>query len=416
MGSWPDSKSAYRFISNPKVTPEKILQPHIDATQSRIHGQKIILAVQDTTDLNYTHHPCVKGLGTIGSSPKLRGMHVHTTMAFTPERVPLGLIAQQTWIRPVEEYGKKVTRISRPIEEKESYKWIMSLNATEAVQEKYPDTLLVNVGDREADIYDLFKLASKYKCELLVRASWNRRVEHEENYLWPCMEAKPVAATLEMNVPIKKSKKLREATVEIRFANITIRPPKLREKEEKSIEITAVYLNEPNPPEGTKPLSWMLLTTLSVANDRESLTIIGYYSARWGIETFHRVLKSGCKIEKRQLQTAERLRSCLVLDSIVAWRILLLTMLGRQTPDLPCDVIFEEYEWKALYCYVHKTIEPPDKPPSISEAVQLVARVGGFLGRKSDGLPGTMVLWRGLQQLSTISFAWFSFGPGGKSP
>jgi len=177
MGSWPDSKSAYRFISNPKITPEKILQPHIDATQSRIHGQKIILAVQDTTDLNYTHHPCVKGLGTIGSSPKLRGMHVHTTMAFTPERVPLGLIAQQTWIRPVEEYGKKVTRISRPIEEKESYKWILSLNATETVQEKYPDTLLVNVGDREADIYDLFKLASKYKCELLVRASWNRRVD-----------------------------------------------------------------------------------------------------------------------------------------------------------------------------------------------------------------------------------------------
>jgi len=337
-------------------------------------------------------------------------------MAFTPERVPLGLIAQQTWIRPVEEYGKKVTRISRPIEEKESYKWILSLNATETVQEKYPDTLLVNVGDREADIYDLFKLASKYKCELLVRASWNRRVEHEENYLWPCMEAKPVAATLEMNVPIKKSKKLREAVVEIRFANIAIRPPKSNGKEEKSIEITAVYLNEPNPPESTKPLSWMLLTTLSVANDQESLTIIGYYSARWGIETFHRVLKSGCKIEKRQLQTAERLRSCLVLDSIVAWRILLLTMLGRQTPDLPCDVVFEEYEWKALYCYVHKTTEPPEKPPSISEAVQLVARVGGFLGRKSDGLPGTMVLWRGLQQLSTISFAWFSFGPGGKSP
>ena len=226
MGSWSDSKGTYRFISNPKVTPEKILRPHTDATQSRIHNQKIILAVQDTTSLNYTHHPCVKGLGTIGSSSELRGMHVHTTMAFTPERVPLGLIAQQTWIQPVEEYGKKVTRKSRPIEEKESYKWILSLDATEAIQEKYPDTLLVNVGDREADIYDLFKLTSKYKCELLVRASWNKRVEHEENYLWPCMEAKPTAATLKMNVPIKKSKKLREAMVEIRFANITIRPTK----------------------------------------------------------------------------------------------------------------------------------------------------------------------------------------------
>jgi hypothetical protein len=133
-------------------------------------------------------------------------------------------------------------------------------------------------------------------------------------------------------------------------------------------------------------------------------------------KSFHKILKSGCKIEKRQQQTAERLRTCLALDSIVAWRIQLLTMLGREAPDLSCDVMFEDYEWKALYCYVHQTTEPPAEPPSLNEAVLLVARVGGFLARKSDGFPGTTVLWRGLQQLSTISFAWFAFGPGRPPP
>jgi hypothetical protein len=416
MGSWGDTKAAYRFISNPKVTPEKILEPHQKTTLSRIQEHQVILAVQDTTELNYTAHKSTEGLGTIGSSSKLRGMHVHTTMALTPDRVPLGIIDQYTWIRPEEEYGKKSKRKQKPIEEKESVKWLVSLKATEAVQEENPDVQLINVGDREADIYDLFKYASGLKSQLLVRASWNRCVEHEENYLWPYVEAQPVAATLEISVPHTKTRKIRTATVQLRHAPVTIRPPSERRDKEKPVSIYAVYLHEPDPPKDAEPLSWMLLTTIPVANTQEALTIAGYYAARWSIEVFHKILKSGCKIEKRQQQTAERLRTCLALDSIVAWRIQLLTMLGREAPDLSCDVVFEDYEWKALYCYVHQTTEPPAEPPSLNEAVLLVARVGGFLARKSDGFPGTTVLWRGLQQLSTISFAWFAFGPGRPPP
>jgi len=214
-----------------------------------------------------------------------------------------------------------------------------------------------------------------------------------------------------MLVPVKKSKKVRTATLELRFVPVTICAPRLRRAAEDPIPLYAVYVNEPNPPAGIAPLSWMLLTTIPISGVEEAMTIVGYYTARWGIEVFHRILKSGCRIEERQLHTAEGLRKCLALDSIVAWRIQFLTMLGREAPDLPCDVVFEEYEWKALYCFVHRTTHPPESPPALSEAIKLVARVGGFLARKGDGVPGPMVLWRGLQELATISFAWFAFGP-----
>lgn len=160
----------------------------------------------------------------------------------------------------------------------------------------------------------------------------------------------------------------------------------------------------------------MLLTTIEVGDVEAAAKIVEYYTVRWSIELFHRILKSGCRIEKRQFETADALRNLLAIDSLVAWRIQLVTMLGRALPDLPCDVVFEAHEWKALYCYVHQTPKPPESPPSLREAVRLVARIGGFLGRKGDGQPGMTVLWRGLQGLTWITFAWLNFGPEAKAP
>jgi len=413
LGTWAEAKAAYRFISNPKISHDKILEPHRKATCKRISEQPVVLAVQDTTDLNFTDHPATTGLGTIGSGESLRGMHVHTTMAFTPQKVPLGVLDQNTWERPPDEFGKRHTRNERSIDDKESYKWIRSFEVTESVKKQNPDVTLINVGDREADIYDLFRLASESESDLIVRASWDRRVEHEENYLWAHLEARPVAATVVLEVPVRESKKLRAANMELRFAEVTVRPPQKRASEKlSSIELCAVFFDEPDPPEGVDPVSWMLLTTLFVGSHEDAHRVVEYYSVRWSIEVFHRILKSGCLVEKRQLQTADRLRACLALDSLVAWRIQQLTMLGRDMPDLPCDVVFEEHEWKALHCYVHRTTKPPRKPPSVYDVMMMVARVGGFLARKSDMYPGPTALWRGLQQLPTICWSWFAFGPG----
>jgi len=199
-GGWAKTKATYRFLNNEKVTPEAILGPHHEGTSSRIEAEKVVLAVQDTTFLNYTHLPDTEGLGMIGE--KSHGMLVHTTLALTPSGIPLGLIDQKTWVRCSSEYGKRHTRRARPLEEKESEKWLTALEATEAVQKDIPDCCLVSVCDREADIYDLF--ARRGSCHLLVRAAWNRRVDHPERYLWQQMGAQAVAGHLTIEVPRTK--------------------------------------------------------------------------------------------------------------------------------------------------------------------------------------------------------------------
>ena len=411
--SWKNTKGAYRFLNNKKATPEKILTPHQQTTSNRISQEKIVLAIQDTTTLNYTHHSQVTGLGNIGTNPELRGMLVHTTLSITPERVPLGIIHQQTWIRPPEEYGKKDQRHKKPIEEKESQKWLTSLQATEQLQKDFPDILFINIGDRESDIYELFHKATLCQCKLLVRAAWDRKVESEKNYLWNHLEAQPLETTLEVNTPCKSKKSERIAHLELRFAKVTIKPPYRMPTllPLPSLSLFAIYVNEPSPPQGEEPLSWMLLTTLEVNSVEDALQYVEYYALRFTIELFHKVLKSGCNIEKHQLKTADGLKCCLAMDSIIAWRIMFLTMLGRSVPNLPCTVIFQNYEWKALYCFVHNTQQPPIEPPSLQGAIKLIASLGGFLGRKRDGDPGIQSMWRGLQKLSVISVAWKAFGP-----
>ena len=420
-GSWARTKAVYRFLRNKKVTPEAIFAPQRRATLERIQKESVVLAVQDTTTLNFTQHPATQGLGTVNGNSKLRGMLVHTTLAFTPDRVPVGIIHQQTWVRPLGQLGKKATRRKRPIQKKESQKWRNSLAATAAIQRDAPDVHLINVGDREADIYDLFLDAQKRSCDLLVRASWDRRVEHPEEYLWATLQAADLAGEIEVVVPRRRTKKSgkqipqRTARVEVRFKTVTLRGPRNREKL-PPVTIQAIYIHEPHPPRRQEPLSWLLLTMLPVNTFEDAVRCIKYYTVRWWIEIFHKVLKSGCLVEERQLQTANGLRACLALDSIVALRVMTLTLLGRAMPDLPCTALFEDHEWKALYCYVHETARPPPTPPSLAEAVRLVARLGGFLGRKQDGHPGVIVLWRGMQTLIPVAHAWRVFGPERSSP
>lgn len=405
-GNWAKTKATYRFLNNDKVTPDVILTPHHEATSARMEEHKVVLAVQDTTYLNYTHHPSTEGLGVIGDTTTLTGMLVHTTLAFTPEGIPLGLIDQQTWVRASEEHGKRESRRERPIEKKESEKWRTSLKATETVGTSIPGCCLISVGDREADIYELFTAQSS--CHLLVRAAWNRRVDHPERYLWQHMEAQPIAGHLDVEVPRTKGRPARRAHTEVRYASVGIRPPRWR-RGLPSVPLSVVYVHEPSSAHDA--LSWMLLTTLRVDSLDDALRIVHYYTRRFSIEVFHKILKSGCRIEARQLKTSDGLKASLALYSVVAWRIMFLTMLGRGASELPCTVLFEEEEWKALACGVNKTRTPPCAPPSLEEAVFLIGKLGGFLGRRRDGYPGVQTLWRGLQKLSILTYAWSAFGP-----
>ena len=400
-------KACYRFFDNDAVSDTAVLASHIQATTARVAGEPLVLAVQDTTLLDWTAHPATTGLGMLASVQQ-QGLLVHSTLAVTPERVPLGLLAQQVWTRDPAAVGQKHQRRQRPTAEKESQKWLSSLEAVAALQAPCPTTHLVSVGESEADVYDLFAAPRPGGVDRLVRAGQSRRVSEPEGALWAAVASQPVAAVVTVDVPRQPDRPARTATCAVRFRAVTVHPPKARDAAAEGLQPLALWalsVTEQEPPADptSEPLTWHLLTTCPVTSRDAALERVAWYCCRWTIEVWHQVLKSGCQIEARQLGTAERLRRCLTLYSVVAWRILWATLLARAAPDLPATALLAPEEWQALWCTIHRQSTPPAEPPPLAQAVGWIARLGGYLGRHGDGPPGATVLWRGFQHLADLT-------------
>ena len=412
------TKAAYRFLKHPYTQMDVLIEPHRQASQQRIAEHQTVLAVQDTTSLNYSTHPATQDLGPIGSRKDgIIGLIVHDTMAFSLEGTPLGLLDVQCWSRDAEEFGKKHQRKQRAIEEKESHKWLESFRRVAEVQRQCPNTMLVSVGDREADIYELFHLAVEDAegPKLLVRAEQDRLLEDGQEHLWSTMAMQPIAGIQEVHVPRRTRFPARNARLEVRFAEVTLKPPKGKSRF-GIIKLWAVLAEEVEAPNGSEPLCWMLLTTCTVTSFVEATQKLDWYTKRWCIEIYHKTLKSGCKIEERQLGDADSIEACLAIDMVVAWRIYHLTKLGRETPDVPCTVFFEDAEWKALVAFITQNPYPPPQPPTLRQATHMVASLGGYLGRKGDGEPGTKSLWLGSQRLDDITATSKLYVPFLRSP
>lgn len=410
-GSAMAAKAAYRFLDNEKIGWQAILEPHYAATEARVREQSLVLVAQDTTSLNYSTHPHTQGLGPIGTqSEKVRGLMVHDTMVFTAQGVPLGLLNLQCWAR--EAIGSRAERHRKPIEEKESFKWIESYAAVSAVQARARKTQMVVMADREADIHEVFAAQANtpHGAQLLIRAerSRNRQVLSEDEThasLWLTLGQQPLLGTREILIPPSEQRAARQATLEVRSAPVTLKSPR-RASHLPPVAVWAVLAQEVNPPAEVEALEWMLLTTVAVKHKEDAFERLNWYARRWGIEVYHRILKSGCRVEARQLEQAHRLLNCLAIDLVVAWRIYHLTALGEQTPEVLCTIYFTDSEWKALCTFVSRTKTPPALPPSLNEAVRLLGKLGGHLGRNGDGHPGTEVLWRGMTRLADIGFAY----------
>ena len=385
-----------------------ILEPHYQSTIKRIKREKVVLAVQDSTYLNYSTHPATENLGPIGTKPDgCIGLVVHNTMAFNLDATPLGLLDVQCWARNPEQFGKKHVRHELPIEQKESNKWLVSYQTTQKVQEQCPATVVVNVGDRESDIYELFEqaLSDSKGSKLLIRAGHDRLLDDGQTHLLDYIKSRPLAGTRQIHLPKRGNRCAREVQLDIRFAKATLKAPQ-RKQHIKDLTIWAILAEEVDCVEGEEPLQWLLITTLEINSYPEAVEKLDWYALRFWIEVYHRTLKSGCKIEQRQLGKADRIEACLAIDMVIAWRIFHLTKLGRQTPDVPCTVFFEDAQWKALVAYKTQNPIPPEHPPSLRNVVHMVASLGGFLDRKSDGEPGTQTLWLGLQRLDDLVEMW----------
>ena len=415
-GSPARAKAAYRLFSHKKVTMDTLLAAHYDSTLARIRQEPLVLAVCDSSALNYSAHPATQGLGQIGSSEDGPiGMWLHETLAFTPSGVPLGLIDVQCWARDPAEFGKKHERKQRPIEEKESHKWLDSFTATQKVQSQCDQTQLVMVADRESDVYELFAQARGETAQLLVRAQHSRKLREEQATLWPHMAAQPVAGEIDIQVGRREEQAARTARLTIRHAAVELMPPQDR-KALGPVKVWVVWAKEESPPQGIEALDWMLLTTVPTDTLEAASERLDWYAKRWGIEIYHRTLKSGCQIENRQLGSADRLEACLAIDLVVAWRVMYLVLLGRELPEVPCTLYFDEMQWKALMVFTSRDPTPPSSPPTLREAVRRVAQLGGFLGRKSDGEPGAQSLWLGLQRLDDIAVTYSILAPSRAPP
>jgi len=404
-GDWAATKGAYGFWKNDKVEPDAIVWSHGQSTLERLSSHDTVINIQDTTDLNFTHHAKKQGMGHL-DHPAAKGLKVHSCLAVSLEGVPQGLIYQQVWARDPKTLGKKHKRRKLPTKDKESQRWLDTLSVS---QDAVPsDKQVITVADREADIYDLFALPRREGSHLLIRVSYNRRVEHEAKYLWEAVRQSPILGEVTVDIGRRGNQPARKATLSIRIARLSICPPCNRPDKASlpSIPVYMVLAEEDAPPEGVKPVCWLLLATFPVETFEEAIRCVKYYSYRWLIERYHFVLKSGCGLEKLQLEKAEGIHRALATYCIVAWRLLWLTYEARYNPDSPCDRVLETYEWQALCCYSHKTSVPPITPPNLHEAVVMIARLGGFLARKGDGEPGVKTIWRGLRRLHDIVSGW----------
>lgn len=405
---WADTKASYRLFQNEKVRPEEILAPHQRRTQERMKKYPLVLAVQDTSCLNYTTHTKTEGLGPISTSSESWGLMMHSTLALAPTGLPLGVLTQEIWARDPE--GEPLSdweRRKQPIEEKESYKWLKALR--EIVSLTPEGVQMVSVCDREGDVYELFVEAERLETGLLVRAAQDRALEDSEvGRLWGQVEAAPVAGYLKVHVPAQGGKPEREAIVSVRVCRVTLKPPWRSRRSEPSPQITlsAVWVWEDDSPADVTPLEWLLLTNVPVESFDDAVERVKWYRCRWHIEVYFKVLKSGCKVEDCRLGTADRLERFIALLSIIAWRLYWLTHINRHASDAPCTIILTDHEWQALYATINRTSRLPEQIPTVRQTIRWVAQLGGFLGRKGDGEPGVITIWRGWQRLHDISTTW----------
>ena len=430
-GDAGQAKATYRFFDNDDIKIDDLLAPHRQRTGERCADHQTVLMLNDTSYLEFTGHPATQGLGALSQKETL-GMLIHPTLAATLEGTPLGLADLQIWTRPQEDFGKSHRLKERAVAEKESQKWLNSYRATVGFQNNHPALHLVFISDRESDIFDLFDLAQAAPLEarleptakrpdLLIRVAQNRCLvptdpesseDHIAKHLWEFLANQPLAGIYAIDVPRRDKQPARHAELEIRFAEVMIALPKGQPKRGRQpVKLWAIWAHEKNPAAGVEPISWMLLTTIPVTTLADAIEKIQWYTRRWLIELLFKVLKSGCRFEDRQLETADRLQRCLVIDLVVAWRILYMTTIGRELPNLPCTTLFEDDEWQALYGFVNQTTVLPQGVPSLQAAIRMVAKLGGFLGRKSDGEPGSKTLWLGLHRLNDITTAWRLFNP-----
>ena len=439
-GGHAETAAAYRFFENPRVEFDAILAPHREATLARVRQQATVIVAQDTSEIELTRpRQQVFGAGPLDAGAR-RGCFVHPLLAITPAGVPLGTLWAKCWTRedtpPPAKAVRRQQRRQTPIEDKESQRWIEGLREAHAVAAQVPETEVIAVADSEADIFELLVAGQVEACptpgrraQWIVRACQDRAVRRGDNpqenrakHVFDTVALAPVRARYEVSVRGREPKvgcdkrgrrqarESRQATVEVRACTVQLRAPSRPDRKLPDVTLNAVLVREVAPPAGEEPIEWLLLTSLPIGTEDEVLRVVESYCLRWVIELFFRVLKQGCKIESRRFEYQDRVTRFLAVALLVAWRTLYVTRLGRDAPDLSCEVVFAPSEWKPVYTITQKR-RPLKQPPKLQEMVRMVAQLGGYINRPRSDEPGAETLWKGLQRMHDMALCWEAFGP-----
>lgn len=413
---WANTKAAYRFLSNERVSEEDILTGHFQATRERFaRSEGPILVLQDTSEFSYQRDKpeligftrrVKTGHGGYGE-PEVRivcGILMHSSLAVTTDGLPLGLAAIKFWTRKkfTGRYALNKPNPTRvPIEAKESIRWLENLKQSTALFDD-PDRC-IHIGDRESDIYELFCEAQDLGTHFIVRACVDRMAGDGHHTIADEMEEVRVKGLHRVETRDKKGR-LREAVLELRYRRIRVLPPWGKYKRYSPLTLTIIHAQERDTPDGCDGIDWKLITDLPVSSNEEAIEKLSWYALRWKIEVFHNILKSGCKAEDSKLRTAERLVNLIATFCIMSWRIFWMTMVNRSAADAPPKIALTQVEIEILDRVVKDKSgrRSPAGPKTLSHYLIKIARLGGYLARASDPQPGNMVMWRGLARLTDI--------------
>ena len=387
---WGETQAAYRFFDQSNddkraLNWEDILAPHMARTELRMRQHPVVLCLQDTTELDFNGQQTT-GLGPLSYEAQ-RGMYLHPTYVVTPDREPLGVIDAWMWARE----AKGADGVRPGV--RESLRWIEGYERIAETALTLPETRLVYIADREADILELMQRAQQLgtPADWLIRSQHNRCLP-DGGKLWAEVLAGPVLGEIEFTMASRHGQAARTVRQQIRARSIA-----LPDGQGHRLSVTCLIAKETNAPAGVKPIEWRLLTNRSAESLAALVELIEWYRCRWSIETFFHVLKNGCRVEALQLGSIGKIELALAVYLVVSWRLARLVQMGRTHPDLEAALLLSELEWKGAYILAKKAV--PTTPPPIREVIRQIAMLGGFLGRKSDGEPGVQTLWQGLQRL-----------------
>jgi len=425
-GDWAGTKACYRLFDHQEVTDTGILEAHREAAFGRLtvdDEDGFLLVIQDTSALNFSTRSEMEGLGPTAShgSKKAPGLFLHGHLVVGESGTVHGMLGGDLYARKGRADDPAGKRNSQPLHEKESQRWLDGWHKTQQLwQDLGGNRKILSVADREADIYELLAACQQERAKsgdgagFLIRSQHDRQLDREAGgKLWQTPADLTILAGLEIEVPRgKQGLKSRSAKLTVRAGRVLLAVPAHKRKYlglEESVELWFLEVIESNPPPGAAPVCWRLVTSEPVMTATDAKRLVACYALRWRIEMLFRILKSGCRVEQRQVHAVEKLKAFIALDLVIACRLLALTMQARSRPDEPADRWLAREEWEALSVQAAGGGVAPAQCPSIKDAVLMIAKLGGFLARKSDGDPGSDVLWRGLAKLKIYAEAWKIF-------